>query len=326
MKCAPSQCTLNVYRAIICFENLSHFFKLEMIMQEFFYFSEVRHYEKDAQVRMFNAKLFDNFSQGDHVWHTDMLEVSDKWKGEVEDGPLVSLTYCDDLYDLLAKQKKSSIELLDKRKANSRSIRDEVATSQSWDASPQRKKPRPPSATSKSSSRGVSSAKKVPTRIAHFSSARIKRLVGANNKKVSGMHEVQDILLKSPIEQLKTCDLPYKEVVEKHSSSHLCRSGDQIERTVPLLNNHNSSAKPRIIKREVDSILQAAVKRARESFSRTKSPLVTQTASLRVGDSSVGDKSMSDLLKTNFMSSLSACTKLVDHVHQASDLGNRGSG
>lgn len=136
------------------------------------------------------------------------------------------------------------------------------------------------------------------------------------------MQEVQDILLKSLIEQLKTCDLPCKEVVEKQSSSRLCRSGDQTERTVPLLNNHNSSAKPRIIKRGVDSILQATVKRARESFSRTKSPLITQTAGSGVGDSSAGDERMSDLLKTNFLSSLSACTKLVDHVHQASDLGN----
>ncbi|CAL9016951.1 unnamed protein product [Prunus brigantina] len=30
MECAPSQCTLNVYQAIMCFENLSSFFKLEL--------------------------------------------------------------------------------------------------------------------------------------------------------------------------------------------------------------------------------------------------------------------------------------------------------
>ncbi|CAL2276676.1 unnamed protein product [Prunus armeniaca] len=33
---------------------------------------------------------------GDHVWSTDMLEVSDRWVGEVGDGPLVPLTYCDE--------------------------------------------------------------------------------------------------------------------------------------------------------------------------------------------------------------------------------------
>ncbi|CAL9000450.1 unnamed protein product [Prunus brigantina] len=117
MECAPSQCTLNVYRAIICFENLSHFFKLDMTVREFFYFFEVKRYEKDAQLRV-------------------------KWKGEVGDGPLIPLTYCDDPNDLLAKQKKSSTELPDKRKANSKSIGDEVATSRSRDGSPQRKKPR----------------------------------------------------------------------------------------------------------------------------------------------------------------------------------------
>ncbi|CAL8152758.1 unnamed protein product [Prunus armeniaca] len=35
-------------------------------------------------------------SLGDHVWSTDMLEVSGRWVGEVDDGPLVPLTYCDE--------------------------------------------------------------------------------------------------------------------------------------------------------------------------------------------------------------------------------------
>ena len=34
---------------------------------------------------------------------------------------------------------------------------------------------------------------------------------------------------------------------------------------------------------------------------------------------------MSDLLKTNFLSSPSGCVKLVDHIHQASDLGTFSS-
>ncbi|CAL8162508.1 unnamed protein product [Prunus armeniaca] len=62
---------------------------------EFFYFFEVRHYEKYAQVQVCNAKLFDSLSQGDHVWQTDMLEVSGRWEGEVSGGLLVPLTYCD---------------------------------------------------------------------------------------------------------------------------------------------------------------------------------------------------------------------------------------
>ncbi|CAL8081775.1 unnamed protein product [Prunus armeniaca] len=35
-------------------------------------------------------------SQGDHVWSTDMLEVSGIRVGEVGDGPLIPLTYCDE--------------------------------------------------------------------------------------------------------------------------------------------------------------------------------------------------------------------------------------
>ncbi|CAL8167888.1 unnamed protein product [Prunus armeniaca] len=35
-------------------------------------------------------------SQGDHVWSTDMLEVSGRRVREVGDGPLIALTYCDD--------------------------------------------------------------------------------------------------------------------------------------------------------------------------------------------------------------------------------------
>ncbi|XP_021800206.1 LRR receptor-like serine/threonine-protein kinase FLS2 [Prunus avium] len=95
MECAPSQCTPNVYRAILCFENLSRFFKLGLTVREFFYFFEVRHFEKYAQVRACQPRLFDSFSQGDHVWSKDVLEVSGRWEGEVGDGPLVPLTYCD---------------------------------------------------------------------------------------------------------------------------------------------------------------------------------------------------------------------------------------
>ena len=95
MECAPSQCTPNVYRAVICFENLSRFFKLDLTVKEFFYFFEVRRFEKYAQLRACEPKLFDSLSQGDHVWSKDVLEVSGRWEGEVGDGPLVPLTYCD---------------------------------------------------------------------------------------------------------------------------------------------------------------------------------------------------------------------------------------
>ncbi|CAL2246404.1 unnamed protein product [Prunus armeniaca] len=56
MECAPNQCTPNVYQAINCF---GRFFKLDLTVQEFFDFFEVRRYKKYAQVRVCNAKLFD---------------------------------------------------------------------------------------------------------------------------------------------------------------------------------------------------------------------------------------------------------------------------
>ncbi|CAL9000954.1 unnamed protein product [Prunus brigantina] len=96
MECAPSQCTPNVYRAVLCFENLSHFFKLDLTVREFFYFFEVRRFEKYAQLRTCKPKLFDSLSQGDHVRSKDVLEVSGRWEGEVGDDPLVPLIYCDD--------------------------------------------------------------------------------------------------------------------------------------------------------------------------------------------------------------------------------------
>ncbi|CAL2257356.1 unnamed protein product [Prunus armeniaca] len=64
MECAPSQCTPNVYRAIMCFENLSRFFTLELTVREFFYFFEVRHFERYAQVRVYKTKLFDGLMLG----------------------------------------------------------------------------------------------------------------------------------------------------------------------------------------------------------------------------------------------------------------------
>ncbi|CAL2277844.1 unnamed protein product [Prunus armeniaca] len=74
--------------------NLSRFFKLELTVRELFYFFEVRHYEKYAQVSICHAKLYDSLSQGDHIWHVDVLEVSEWSEDDVGDGPLFPITYC----------------------------------------------------------------------------------------------------------------------------------------------------------------------------------------------------------------------------------------
>ncbi|KAH0976922.1 hypothetical protein GBA52_026641 [Prunus armeniaca] len=92
-----------------------------------------------------------------------------------------------DSNNLLAKREKSKTELPKKRKASSRSIIDEATTSRSRDVSPQRKKLRFPSATSKSPLRGVPSVENIPIGIVVCSSAGIKHLVDANSKKVNGM-------------------------------------------------------------------------------------------------------------------------------------------
>lgn len=132
-------------------------------------------------------------------------------------------------------------------------------------------------------------------KIVHSSSAGIKCLVGVNNKKVNGMQKVWDILLKSPLELLKTRDLPYKEVAEKHGLSRLRWFGDQTGRIVPLSSNHNSFSKPQIVKCGADSTLQIVVKRARELSAWAKSPSVAPIAGPGAGDSFAGDEHVNKL-------------------------------
>lgn len=71
MECATSQYTPNVYRAIIYFDHLNHFFKMDLMVQLFFYF----------------------FKVGRTLWHAYVLEVSGRWEGEVGNG----LSYSIDL-------------------------------------------------------------------------------------------------------------------------------------------------------------------------------------------------------------------------------------
>ncbi|CAL8167523.1 unnamed protein product [Prunus armeniaca] len=55
-------------------------------------FLQARAYEKYAEVCVCKAKLFHNFSQNDHVWHVNVLEVSGWWEDEVGNGSLVPIT------------------------------------------------------------------------------------------------------------------------------------------------------------------------------------------------------------------------------------------
>ncbi|PQQ16707.1 cyclic dof factor 2 [Prunus yedoensis var. nudiflora] len=52
-------------------------------------------WSKLVQYFFFVPQTRDSLSQGDHAWHTDVLEAIGGWEGEVGDGPLIPLTYCD---------------------------------------------------------------------------------------------------------------------------------------------------------------------------------------------------------------------------------------
>ena len=75
MKCAPTQCSSNVVRAMMGFSNLSRFFKLGLTINEFWYFLKISLKEGVGQLRS-RHKLFDVSSKDDHEWAIDTLEVS----------------------------------------------------------------------------------------------------------------------------------------------------------------------------------------------------------------------------------------------------------
>ena len=73
MKCAPTQCSSNVVRAMMGFSNLSRFFDLGLTINEFWYFFEIGHKEGVGQLRSCH-RLFNASSKGDHEWAKDSLE------------------------------------------------------------------------------------------------------------------------------------------------------------------------------------------------------------------------------------------------------------
>ncbi|CAL9024579.1 unnamed protein product [Prunus brigantina] len=390
MECAPSQCTPNVYWAIMCFENLSRFFMLELTVREFFYFFEVRHFEQYAQVRTYKTKLFDGLSQGDHAWHDDVLEVSGRWEGDVGDGPLVPITYCHvsdiskqlelgpdmakvrralnipqkfrewrwllseyreadgglphaedverwklngpDPDDLLAGQEECSTESLTKRKAAAKSSRGEATSSHSKHGSPSRKKPKLPF------------AEKTQVGSTPSSSARVKHLVGADSKKIGGMHSTRGILPEPPADMLENHDVLRETVRAQPSSAERQRNVDIPPRSSSRLHRskdgdrsgksaHDSVVEPLAVKHGVDSVSLtplemklAEAKKLRESSARAKGSSSATTVAPKADKSSPrGDACVSDLLKTNFLSSPSSCVELVDHIRQAGDLGTFSS-
>ncbi|CAL8082946.1 unnamed protein product [Prunus armeniaca] len=65
--CAPSQCTPNVYRVVICFENLSRFFMLELQTSWLYIFLSIL---AKARVPLEGLQTFSAFSLGRCLWAT----------------------------------------------------------------------------------------------------------------------------------------------------------------------------------------------------------------------------------------------------------------
>ncbi|CAL8095405.1 unnamed protein product [Prunus armeniaca] len=368
MGCAPSQCTPNVYRAIMCFENLSRFFTLELTVREFFYFFEVRCFKEYAQLRTCNVKLFDSLSQGDHVWHDDVLEVSGRCEGDVGDGPLVLITYCN--ADDINKKLELEPDMAKVRRALnipqkfrewrwllSEYREEDGGLPPAEDVERWKQNGPDPDDLLKSSLRELKlplhgrgtclpSAEKIPVGVVPASSTRVKHLVGADSKKIGGMRNIRDAPLKPLADELGDHDL-LREVVRVRSCSHveIQRDADVLPRSLGRLhqsksggrcgrfahpsNRHDPTVESRAVKHGVDSTSQihlevrlAEARKARESFARTKGSSATSATDPKVDKSSpAGDAGVSDLLKTQFLSSPSSCAELVDQIRQAGDLG-----
>ncbi|KAI5316927.1 hypothetical protein L3X38_036634 [Prunus dulcis] len=232
MECAPSQCTPNVYLVIICFDNQNCFFKLDLMIGEFFYFFEVRRYKKYALVCVCNAELFNSLSHGDHV----------------------PLTYCDE--NEMSKKLDLKLEMAKVHQAMNIPARfSRMALT-----------------VEQVSEEEVSSAEKTQVGVAPSLSVRVKYFVDADSKKIGDMRNIWDILFKSPTDKLKIYNSPCKEVCSRtslpaekqkatdirHRSSsrlHQSRDEDRNGRTAPLSKNRDPPAESRAVKHGADSAL-----------------------------------------------------------------------
>ncbi|CAL2270960.1 unnamed protein product [Prunus armeniaca] len=111
------------------------------------------------------------------------------------------------------------------------------------------------------------------------------------------------------------------------SRLHQLRDGDRTGRSAHLPNHCNPAFESRAIKHGVDStsstpskVSMVMAKKVRKSSTRVKGSSGISAADPKMDKSSpTGDADVSNLLKMNFMSSLSTCFMLVDHIHQALD-------
>ena len=125
-------------------------------------------------------------------------------------------------------------------------------------------------------------------------------------------------------ERQRDADIPLRSSSRLHQS----KDGDRSGRSA-----HGSVVDTRAVKSGVDSASWtssearlAESKRMRESSGRAKGSSATSAVGSKVDrPNPTGGACVSNLLKTNFLSSSSPCAELVNHVHQAGELGTLSS-
>ncbi|CAL8112953.1 unnamed protein product [Prunus armeniaca] len=159
----------------------------------------------------------------------------------------------------------------------------------------------------------IPSAEKTQVGVVPSSSARVKHLVGADNKKIGGIRNIRDAPLK---------------LLQISLDTVICSDEGRTERSTHLPNHHDLAVESRAVKHRVDLVLLtpldvmlATAKKGRKSSTQVKSSSVMLAANPKVDKSSpVWDACVSNLLKDNFLSSPSTCAELINHIHHASDL------
>ncbi|CAL8162666.1 unnamed protein product [Prunus armeniaca] len=198
-------------------------------------------------------------------------------------------------------------------KADVKSSRNEAATSLAKDVSSLRKKTRIPS------------AEKTQVGVVPLSSARVKHLVGADNKKIGSMRNIRDVPLKPCSVKWFAHELVYL-LRGQEMLIFLSEDGDRTRRSAHLPYHHDPAVESQVVKLGVDSasltsleVRMVANKRTRESSARAKGSSTTFAADLKVDKSSLARNAgvvVEDELPVNPVYLL----QLVDYIYQASDL------
>ncbi|BBN67706.1 hypothetical protein Prudu_159S000600, partial [Prunus dulcis] len=300
-----------------------------------------RHFKRYAQVSIYKAKLFNSLSQGDHAWHDDVLEVSERRRAmsvtahlfpspiamQLELGPdmakvrralNIPLRFREWRW-LLSEywEEDGGLPLPRMSKGGSRTVltlmicladRKNVLLnlSQRERLLPNLQEVKLLLRTQRMDSSGVCSS----------SSARVKHLVGADSTKVGGMRGIRGVLPEPPADTLENHDMFREAARARPSSAKRQRDADIPPRSSSRLHRSNdgdrngrSAYDPALL--TLLEMRLAEAKKMRESSARVKGSSSMSAVGPKVNKpSSVGDACVSDLLKTNFLSNPSSCAEL----------------